>query len=249
MNEFIYWLNNNPWLNFLFLILAVLSIVTSIVLYTWTKRQRKPAFNCKNINLIQDSQAKLEGLQIRYNEQPIKNLTLAKYVIWNKGKETINSSDIAAVDPVRIEVDKEYAILQADVIFVKNPANNFRIRVSADRKTLFLDFDYFHYNEGLVFHLYHTGNSGEVLELCGTVKDAGKFQLMARPQVYYFTTFLDKTIMRMPIKKLRQHLIFFASIGIIFTILFFPILCVLMVIDMINQIIFPIPREYRLEDD
>ena len=62
MEEYLNWLNNNQWLNLIFLILAILSIIISIYLYRKSRKNKKPLFDKRSINVISED---------------VKNLSLA----------------------------------------------------------------------------------------------------------------------------------------------------------------------------
>ena len=116
---------NNPWLNLVFLALAVTSVIISIVVYFASKREQQPAFNKKNFSLIKDNLSKLDGLKITFMGTDVVTLTTTQVAIWNKGKDAINKSDVAPLDPMRIEIDEGKSILQADITHRSNEVNIF----------------------------------------------------------------------------------------------------------------------------
>ena len=150
------WLNKNPWLNLLFLVLAILSIALSIFLYIRSKKEKRPYFSIRTFQLIEDKLNKIEAVEILYRGQRVDNLALSKIALWNKGKDTINNHDIAPKDPLRLVVRPECKILGAEIIYTRTEANNFTIKPDLDRGEIRINFDYFHTNEGLVIQVYHT---------------------------------------------------------------------------------------------
>jgi hypothetical protein len=107
MQSIINFLSANPWLNLLFLVLAVLSIIISVVLFLRSRKEKILVYATSSFNLIHNSVARIPGLYVKYEDNNIDNLTLTKIAIWNKGKGTINNTDIAPTDKVSI-FPKEY---------------------------------------------------------------------------------------------------------------------------------------------
>lgn len=169
------WLNENQWLNLIFLVLAVLSIIVSFYLYFKSKRRKIPIYLIKTFNLIRDRVNKIQEVKIIYSDKPIKNLSITKIAFWNRGNEVINKSDIAPKEPIRIIVGDEYEILNASIIFTKNEANNFSIVISPDKKSVVIDFDYMFTAEGISLEIYHTGVSGKDIKFKGSLKDVPQF--------------------------------------------------------------------------
>src|SRR3990172_146972 len=230
------WLNQNPWLNLVFLVLAVLSIILSLALYIKSKRERRPCFNLRTFQLIQDSISKIEAVQIRYQGQIVPNLSMTKLALWNAGREAINSQDIAAKDPLRIAVAPQAILLCAEIIYVTNPLNNFSIRPDLSNGEVRIDFDYFHKGEGVVFTLYHTGRDDQDVGLKGTVKGVPRI-VRASPGVDpltdSFVKSIDARLGRIKPRTIRYPI----------AVLFFPfVLCVMIVLLIIDKLTAPMRR-------
>ena len=56
------------------------------------------------------------------------------------------------------------------ILYQKNSANDFKIDVSEDNKSINISFDYFDFEEGIVLQIFHTGNSSKDISLTGTIK-------------------------------------------------------------------------------
>ena len=163
-------------LNLISLALAVTGIIISLYLYQVSKREKLPVFNMKSFNLLSSQVTKVEGLEFSYKGRDIDNLTLTKIALWNQGKEPINSDDIAPQDKLKVVAIGDTSILEHEVIFVPNPVNNFKTSVNSDCKTISLSFDYFHFNEGIVISLYHTGKSSDDIKITGTIKGVNEIK-------------------------------------------------------------------------
>ncbi len=226
-------------LNVVFLVLAVGSILVSVILYRKTKKERKPVYNIKTFSLLNEKAARLKGLAILYKGGPVKNFTLTKVGLWNKGRETINWSDVAPQDKIRIEIAEEYKILDSEITFSKKQANNFRITLSEDKQTLFIEFDYFHFNEGIVVDLYHTGTSSNDVRLLGTVKGVEHIEFALVGKDKYTDFFFRRFLWPLP-RWARFVLLPIALPGIA------PAFILLQLLDFVNERAHALPEEFEL---
>lgn len=246
IQELVEWLNNNQWLNLIFLLLAILSIVVSYLLYLKSKKTKKPTYLIKSFNLVKDQISKIEQVKILYEEEIIKNLTVTKISFWNKGKETINRIDIAPKDKIRVDITKGHRILNANIVYQKKLANNFTIDLNKSQKCLKIDFDYFHFNEGVIIELYHTGTSSEELELNGTIKGVKEFQKGEVKKDYLIDLVYDNTL-GLPEKKLNR---FWWKIYFFITLpLFIPMIFILIPFSKIYEFTKLVPKEFELIDE
>lgn len=161
---------NNPYFNLVSFIIALIGIILSIYFFQKSKKNKKPIYLNRTINLVKENIHKIDTVQITYNNAPISNLSITKIAFWNDGRETINSSDIAQNDNIKVNISDEFQILDAEIIYQKKPSNDFRIKVNEDFKTINIEFDYFDFEEGIVLQVYHTGNDSSDLHISGTVK-------------------------------------------------------------------------------
>jgi hypothetical protein len=84
MNELIEWLNDNPWLNLVFLFLAIASIIVSFLLYFKSKKIKKPTYLIKSFNLIKRKATKIKQVKLYYDKEVINNLTVRKFLFGTK---------------------------------------------------------------------------------------------------------------------------------------------------------------------
>lgn len=170
------YLNNNPWLNVIFLALALLSIIVSIILYIKSKKSRIPTYSVRSVNLIKENIKKIKSVEILYEGKKVENLTITKLALWNAGKETIDSKDVAQVNPIKIILKNGAKILDSEIIFQKNPSNNFTINIDRTTNEIHVIFDYFDLEEGVIIQMYHTGISSADIEITGTIKATNSIQ-------------------------------------------------------------------------
>lgn len=123
------YLNSNPWLNAIFLLLAIVSILASVIFYIKSRKSRIPTYIIRSINLVREHIKKIKSVEIQYLGNRVEDLTISKLMFWNAGKETIDSDDVANVDPIKIILINEAKILDAEILYQKNTANNFTIDI------------------------------------------------------------------------------------------------------------------------
>ncbi len=243
MNGFIEWLNHNPLLNLVFLILAILSIVISVILYIKSKRKKRPCFHMKTFKLIEDSIKEIEAVEILYQGQTVKNLSLSKVALWNSGSDTINSEDIAPKDPLKLVITKGTKLLAAQIIYSTNSINNFSLTPDLQSGEIGISFDYFDRNEGIVIQIYHTGVSNDNVILSGTVKGVSRVVKASTEEDYYLhlvTAPIDSALNRIKSRMARV-------IVIVFLIPIFIALAIpLMFLDKVTLPMRRIPRQFNI---
>jgi len=244
LKEFINWLNSNPWLNVIFLFLALGSIILSIYLFLKGRKEKRPTYIIKSFNLVKDKLNRIEQVKILYDDKLIKNLTITKISLWNNGKETINNIDVAPKDPIRLEINEDYQILNANILLQKKEANNFQLELDESKKSVLVKFDYFHTYEGVVIELSHTGTSSKDLSLMGTIKGVENFQMGQIDN--------DHLVINRIISPLRDKVSKFwwnNLISLLLLPILAPIFIIVMPFDMIYAVTRTVPKEYYLDNE
>jgi len=118
MATFLSWLNQNQWLNLVFLTLAVCSIIISIVLYRRNQKEKIPVYHMRHFSLLRKQIQSIKKLKILYEEKELDKLTLTRVALWNNGRDTINHSDLAPSDPLRIQMNEDCFITQANYLSI-----------------------------------------------------------------------------------------------------------------------------------
>lgn len=170
ISQLIEWFFSNLWS------IISLSITLTFALYFYfkSKKVKLPLYSHWSINIINEFVNKFESLEMTYSGLPIENLTVTKILFWNGGNDTIDDQDISRVDPLKIQIKEKYKILESNVLYSKNPANQFSIKTADDKSNAMLKFDYLDKDEGGIIQLIHTGKSFKDIEIHGTIKGAGK---------------------------------------------------------------------------
>ena len=240
------WLNANPWLNLIFLILAIVSILATVVSHVLSSRRKMPCFDKRSIRLVEEKAAKMPRLRIFYDDERIENLTLTRVAIWNAGNDLVEPGDLAPADRLRLEVTSPAKLLGSDITYVSTPANNFRLISSETPETTrYVEFDYFHRREGIVVDVFHTGSDAD-MSVRGTFKGLG-VPVRVRPNEDVLTQRFFNPLMRPLIKTLKKlpwpfDLGLFA-VAIVPTL---PFMMVLLVVDTVRRFIRPTPKEFSL---
>ncbi|MBK7222870.1 MAG: hypothetical protein IPH94_16625 [Saprospiraceae bacterium] len=248
VNSFLNFLNQNRWLNVVFLILGTGSIVISIYLYFKSRKRKLPTYLMKTFNLFKNKISNIDKLNITYDNTHIENLSITKIALWNRGNEVINYSDVAPRNLLQIKMLNSKQILDAQIKYTKNNNNNFTIQISEDKKSLIIKFDYFFQNEGVVLEIFHNGTSGKEIIIDGSLKEVPHIKSAQYQDEIIINSILDNTI---GILKKRLHEKVWLIIGLcllpfifLFFIIFEPIQYIY------NTINYPaIPKEFSLLDE
>jgi len=156
------------------LLIGALGLISGFVIFFLGRRVKKPCWVITSNNLIAGFSAKLPKLEIKYLDQKVENLTSSKVVFWNAGRETIDGSDIADADPLRIIAIGDVKILDAKLLLTNNDSSNCLLATKPDATEVYLRFDFLDSGHGGVVQVIHTGRSSESIHLTGTIKGAGK---------------------------------------------------------------------------
>jgi len=248
MNSILDFLNDNRWLNLIFLVLALGSILVSVYLFLKSRKRKIPTYLMKTFNLFKDKVATIEKVKITYSDNPIENLSITKVSIWNRGNDVINFSDVAPKNPIMIKASDKNEILDAQIVYNHNTNNNFHIILNEDKKTLEIKFDYFYKNEGIVLEVYHNGTTGKDIKLEGSLKDVPKL-LSAHLDKDFLLDWIFDNSFGLPRKHMSDKIwkIYFICIVPILLPIFFVAIPLQKVYGLIKKP--SIPNEFSLTDE
>lgn len=185
--------NQNPWVIFLCFCIAILSLFLGIVFFFASRKKKDFRYSYNSNRLIKDFTQQIDGLNISYKTESIESLTVTKYVFWNKGNETINSSDFPSTSKLRIKIKGDFKILDSNIIFTKNETNNVKCELINNEEVL-LTFDYLDKGEGFVVQLIHTSPNNKDLYVNGTIKGIGDISKKIIHFEPAYIRFLDKRL-------------------------------------------------------
>lgn len=160
--------------------IGILLFILTFLYLLGARKVKRPYYQIRSWNIVKDFNGTFESVNILHEGVPVQNLTVTKIAFWNSGREAIYRDDIAPKDPLRIELEDEFKILEIPQLEGKiNPANNIKLITSEDESQIQFDFDCLGKNEGLVAQIVHNGLSSRDLKFEGTIK--GSEIKQARP--------------------------------------------------------------------
>lgn len=168
--------DSSPYLNAISFLLAIAGIFFSVFFYKKSKKEKKPIYMLRTVNLIRENIQKIDRINILYDGKTVNNLSITKIALWNGGKSTIDNKDVAKKDPLRLAIKNDCNFLDAEIIYQKNASNGFDISISDDQKYIHIAFDYFDFEEGIVLQIFHTGHKSSDISLMGQIKSVKQIQ-------------------------------------------------------------------------
>lgn len=224
--------NNNPYLNFVFLFLAILGIVATLITYLRSRRIKNPVFGFDNYKLVSDSLSKLGEFELRFEKKVISQFSVCHLSILNIGKKAIRKSDIANNDKLRVIINNG-KILKYEILYIHNHVNNIVTHLNNESTTINIDFDYLGFHDGIVLEIYHTSIKDSDITVAGTFIESKKLNKIDKEfgSSYYFNSLMEWT-------KTGGILSYFKLA------LMFPVLVILLFHSVYKIMITKIPKSY-----
>lgn len=238
------WLAGNPYLNLLFLLLAIASVLVSIFLYFKSKKSKEPKYLTKSFSIIDDSISAIDELDIKYKNLEIQRLTISKLSFWNGGHETIEGNDIAPADKLRISLRDKGEIISVKPILEKREAINVDCNIFENE--INITFDFLDYGDGAIFEIYHTGSSNLPLKLIGTIKGASKISYGEYKKDQLLEKFLDPVFSQFKKLNFKRGSIPEKIILAFLVPIAVPLIFIISPIDAIASYFFRVPKDYDL---
>ena len=165
----------DPYMNILFLIISICSIVLAFVFYYRSKKIKAPVYNLTTTNLIHSNISTIKNVEIRYKGNLLKNLSLTKIAFWNSGQEPIRREDLVSSKPLTISMPEEGIIYGFEIEF-ENAINNLNI-IKRDDNSILFDFDFLDFRDGFVLSVYHSNISNKNIVMHGKIIGGQKITL------------------------------------------------------------------------
>lgn len=163
-------LASNPWFVIFGFVLTILSFPFGVYLYQKQKKLQKPTFYLKTFSIIPSAINKTApALQILYQGQQIKSLSITRVAFLNKGNAVINKLDVAPREPLRITFDPSLEIFEAKTIYAKNQSST-GFDILNKGSEIEMSFDYLAQEEGAVVQIIHTGYTSKDINIKGNIK-------------------------------------------------------------------------------
>lgn len=163
-------INKTPYLNLIFLALALMGIILSFVFYYKSIKHKNFSYNLRNFIIIRNKIAVTPELEIFYKKNLIQSLMLTKISFWCSGNLVIDKSDIAEVDPIGIEFSNEISVFDVKIEYQNSFSNNFSVEFIKEKKFIKISFDYMQKNDGVILNIYHNGTSSTHFKVRGSIK-------------------------------------------------------------------------------
>lgn len=183
--------DSNPCFNAISFLLAIAGIFFSVFFYKKSKKEKRPIYMLRTVNLVRENIQKIDRINILYDGRPVNNLSITKIALWNGGKSTIDNKDVAKNDPLRLAIGNDCNFLNAEIIYQKNASNGFNISISDDQKYINITFDYFDFEEGIVLQVFHTGHKSSDISLMGQIKSVKQIQRIYNSQFIIPISFVN----------------------------------------------------------
>lgn len=180
LDRFIHWFNVHPEVSLLLGIIGLLLTIYGVIITIRSATKISLSYSITGNNLIQDFTEKLNGLELKFKDQNVRNLTITKMVIWNSGNASIRKTDLVESDRLRICVPNDINILDFDIIQVNESSNEFNLTVNAqnviETKEVRVNFNYIDKKQGCVLQILHNSPDYRAVSLTGKIIGVGKLK-------------------------------------------------------------------------
>ena len=119
----------------LFGLLSFILAVISIYLFLKSKKEKKPMFCIRSINLIGNLYNKIGDLKVYYKDKPVSNVFSTNVAFWNNGGKVINKSDISRAEKLRVVFPKG-KILDKEIVSTTSNSINFEIEQQNENEVI-----------------------------------------------------------------------------------------------------------------
>lgn len=145
------------------------------------KQGKKPKFVTKSSQIISADSINNKSITVYYKEERIPSFSITKLAFWNDGSDGFDSNYVAKLDPLRIEIDKDFEFIDKDTLY-KDKASGVELDYalnkdgSENKKIINVTFNLFAPGHGFVVKLYHTANSGSCIKIKGSFLSGEKIE-------------------------------------------------------------------------
>lgn len=172
-------LMDNPYAWLILSMCTIFSFAYAVYMGIKSKEKKEISYLINTHEIVRAGENVIPKFQVLYCGQPIKNLTVSRFAIWNSGNKLLNSTDIVDTKPLSIMSDVDGAeILDVSIIKCSEETNKFTV----DKKSAHcvdLKFDYMNRRDGIIVQILHTG-AVENIFLTGLIKGGKKLKNTGR---------------------------------------------------------------------
>lgn len=168
-------LMENPYAWLVLSLISVFGILFSIFTWIANKEKKKISYYIDSYKIVRAGKNVIPEFEILYSGQPICDLTVSRFAIWNSGNRVLNSSDIVDTKPISIMSDDSGPdILAASVIKCSEESDAFIVTKKSNHCAE-IKFDYVDKQDGVVIQILHTGSVNNIT-VSGLIKGGKKLK-------------------------------------------------------------------------
>jgi len=157
---------------------SVIGIIGIII--AWLSYERKvPCWWLEGHVLVEGGLSEYGELELFFGESSendhvkVDRVTVTDIFLWNAGRKTIDGTDIARGDPLRVEMVTDDEMLKAGIVHASRDVIKPAI-VEFSPKTTKVSFDFLDKGDGVVVRILHTGRAPADCQVIGTIKGVPK---------------------------------------------------------------------------
>lgn len=134
---------------------VVVGIVGILVGVTYGRTRGRPVY--KQIGNTVVTASSEEQITVQHAGKNVPRVTRTKVAFWNRGRKTLEGSDIVVDYPIRFQFpDEDTKILAVTTLRRSDEANNFNATIDNDGSSILITFDYLDQGQGGLIEVLHT---------------------------------------------------------------------------------------------
>lgn len=147
----------------------------SLFLYLRARKIKRFSYDIQSSEVIGHNQLIADELNVLFNGEPVPRVTRVLVRFWNSGHETIRGTDIAAIDPLRLDLASDSQLLASKIEIVSRQPIGISVKEArfASAPSLLIGFDFLDRGDGAIVSLLHTAPADKVA-LKGTIQGIPK---------------------------------------------------------------------------
>jgi hypothetical protein len=154
-------------------VIGLVGLIATYYFYRRSIEKPNPRYGVARVPLIGGISPLLPSeVRVSYGNEPVKSLVKTFVLLWNDGTKTLDASDIAESDPIRLVLDNpESKILRTRVITASRAVNCASVEQDqGESKTeARITFSFLDPGDGFAVEVLHTGDDTEIT-VKGTIK-------------------------------------------------------------------------------
>jgi hypothetical protein len=152
--------------------IGLIGIVLAAVFYFRGKEQSFPCYSVINAPLIGRRGVNFpEKLKIEYDGAPVPSLSIAVIYFWNRGRKTLDKSDLVSADPIVLHFAEERAPVRVlEVRSILMTRDVLGVSASPMGDAIALNFEFLDRADGFALVVLHAGGERTRVTCSGTIK-------------------------------------------------------------------------------